>query len=508
MLWNVYRSFGLILIALGPAVQGQTISFFRDFSTPQMNRASAMAVDATGVYVFGTRPATVAGGQSAAGVRKYDGAGNELWTRDFNPPASGNITFLSAAAEPTGVYVLAGLGDFARLFVRKYSTQGTELWTRDMGFSAPGAFAVDATGVYVVGRDFPPNFSYLRKYSTGGTELYTTKFGNSQELQNPHALAVDSTGIYLFGIGAPAGGPRTGSFLRKYNLGGNELWTRDFSFPFSLSPSALVRAETTGFYILAGQVTALRKYDSDGTEVWARQLASGAGAVAVVADGAAVYVAGSTSVGLPGQCRSGAIDFFATKYDTAGIEQWTREFGPSDGALANGIAVDSSGVYVAGQAGLSGFSDFDVLPPAENANRVFLARLEKASAPVTLTTLRIFPGCVVNAASYVGGGVAPGEIVTIFGSGIGPSPLASVQLNQNRTIATTLAATRILFNGMPAPLLSVSDKQSSAIVPYAVAGRSYPSWRYPDATGAPAPLPLGTAHPDTRPERPPRRGPR
>ena len=38
-------------------------------------------------------------------------------------------------------------------------------------------------------------------------------------------------------------------------------------------------------------------------------------------------------------------------------------------------------------------------------------------------------------------------------------------------LATTLAETRILFNGAPAPLLYVSDRQGSTIVPYAVAGR-------------------------------------
>ena len=51
-------SFGFILITFGPAIvprplQGQTISFFREFSTPQIDRASAIAADATGVYVFG-----------------------------------------------------------------------------------------------------------------------------------------------------------------------------------------------------------------------------------------------------------------------------------------------------------------------------------------------------------------------------------------------------------------------------------------------------------------------
>jgi uncharacterized protein (TIGR03437 family) len=79
---------------------------------------------------------------------------------------------------------------------------------------------------------------------------------------------------------------------------------------------------------------------------------------------------------------------------------------------------------------------------------------------------------VVNAASYIGGGVAPGEIVTIFGAGIGPAELIKMQTMEDGRIQATLAETRILFNGVPAPVLSVSATQSSAIVPYAIAGLS------------------------------------
>jgi uncharacterized protein (TIGR03437 family) len=43
---------------------------------------------------------------------------------------------------------------------------------------------------------------------------------------------------------------------------------------------------------------------------------------------------------------------------------------------------------------------------------------------------------------------------------------------QEGKLATTLADTRVLFNGIPAPLLYVSHTQSSAIVPYAMAGQS------------------------------------
>ena len=42
---------------------------------------------------------------------------------------------------------------------------------------------------------------------------------------------------------------------------------------------------------------------------------------------------------------------------------------------------------------------------------------------------------IVNAASYAGGGVAPGEIVTLVGSGIGPDALQTYQI-QNGQFAT------------------------------------------------------------------------
>jgi uncharacterized protein (TIGR03437 family) len=55
---------------------------------------------------------------------------------------------------------------------------------------------------------------------------------------------------------------------------------------------------------------------------------------------------------------------------------------------------------------------------------------------------------------------------------MGPPELTRLRLTEDRRLTTTLADTRILFNDVPAPLLYVSDKQSSAIVPYAVAGRT------------------------------------
>jgi len=139
------------------------------------------------------------------------------------------------------------------------------------------------------------------------------------------------------------------------------------------------------------------------------------------------------------------------------------------------VAVNDSGVYVVGAEGTAlvrnDTEHIDAFSPANPTSGAFLIKLEKTAA-VMASGPRIFPDCVVNAASYVGGGVAPGEMVTIFGSSIGPSELVPAPVAEDLRLPATLAETRVMFNGMPAPLLYVSDQQSSAIVPYEVAGQA------------------------------------
>jgi uncharacterized protein (TIGR03437 family) len=51
-----------------------------------------------------------------------------------------------------------------------------------------------------------------------------------------------------------------------------------------------------------------------------------------------------------------------------------------------------------------------------------------------------------------------------------PEPVTSAVSGSR--LATILAGARVLFNGIPAPLLYVSEKQAGAIVPYGVAGKA------------------------------------
>jgi uncharacterized protein (TIGR03437 family) len=90
-----------------------------------------------------------------------------------------------------------------------------------------------------------------------------------------------------------------------------------------------------------------------------------------------------------------------------------------------------------------------------------------------LDPAQIFPSGVVNGATFQKGPVAPGEIVAIFGSGLGPVQIAQASLDPSGLpVATSLAGTQITFDGVAAPLLYVSAAQASAIVPFAVAGKS------------------------------------
>jgi uncharacterized protein (TIGR03437 family) len=77
---------------------------------------------------------------------------------------------------------------------------------------------------------------------------------------------------------------------------------------------------------------------------------------------------------------------------------------------------------------------------------------------------------VTNGASYQAGAIAPGEVVVIFGSEMGPAQLTEFTLNSAGLVPTNLAGTTVFFNGTPAPLLYTSANQVSAIVPFSLSG--------------------------------------
>ncbi|MEO7141973.1 MAG: IPT/TIG domain-containing protein, partial [Bryobacteraceae bacterium] len=102
-----------------------------------------------------------------------------------------------------------------------------------------------------------------------------------------------------------------------------------------------------------------------------------------------------------------------------------------------------------------------------------------ATSTIVYTVLPTPPGttpasvsAVSNAASYFSGFVAPGEIVLIQGSGLGPAQLTQFQVDSSGNIGTQLAGTTVSFNGMLAPIIYTSATAVAAIVPYEISSAS------------------------------------
>jgi uncharacterized protein (TIGR03437 family) len=72
---------------------------------------------------------------------------------------------------------------------------------------------------------------------------------------------------------------------------------------------------------------------------------------------------------------------------------------------------------------------------------------------------------VENAASYLGGAISPGELVAIFGAGIGPATPAGFAAGD---LLADLGGASVLFDGRPAQMVYVSSSQINAIVPSTV----------------------------------------
>jgi uncharacterized delta-60 repeat protein len=277
------------------------------------------------------------------------------------------------------------------LFLVKYNSTGDNVWTRQMGSAnndTVSGVAVDSGGnIYVAGRtgDTLPgspttyqggNDIFLVKYNTTGDNVWTRQMG-SPDSDTVSGVAVDSEGnIYVAGFtgGTLPGSPTTHRgggfdlFLVKYNSTGDNVWTRQMGSPNSDTVSG-VAADSEGNIYVAGYTLGtlpgsptknqggsdlfLVKYNSTGDSVWTRQMGSPFNDTVsgVAVDTTGIYVAGYTSSTLPGSptTNQGSDDLFLVKYNSAGDNAWTRQFGTSDIDDAMAVVVDSGGnIYMAG----------------------------------------------------------------------------------------------------------------------------------------------------------------
>lgn len=82
------------------------------------------------------------------------------------------------------------------------------------------------------------------------------------------------------------------------------------------------------------------------------------------------------------------------------------------------------------------------------------------------------PTTIFNSANINGfGPIAPGELITIKGTNLGPSTPVTFSIASNNTVSSTLGGVQVLFDSTPGTPTYVSSTQINVIVPWEVAGR-------------------------------------
>lgn len=104
---------------------------------------------------------------------------------------------------------------------------------------------------------------------------------------------------------------------------------------------------------------------------------------------------------------------------------------------------------------------------------------------------------LANGASLLQGSLAPGEIFSIFGQGMGPDTAVTGSFDTSGALSTTLGNVQVLLNGTPAPLYYVQSNQINAQAPYELAGQSSAKLQivYQGATLASMQVPVADANP-------------
>ncbi len=107
--------------------------------------------------------------------------------------------------------------------------------------------------------------------------------------------------------------------------------------------------------------------------------------------------------------------------------------------------------------------------------------------------------CMVNAASLsVPDNVAPGEIVTILGRGLGPQAGIATTLDSTGKVPRALAGVQVLIDGVPVPILYADASQVNAIVPFSLTpgGTATIQLNFLGAKTAPVPVKVAEAQPE------------
>jgi hypothetical protein len=377
--------------------------FRSDIDTTAADSATSVAVDSQGyVYTVGTTAGDLEGQTNQAStdayLRKYDAAGNLVWSRLLG--ATDQASGFAVAVDADDNVVIAGqtLGQLSETayggnydsFVTKFNSSGIEQWTRQAApYANDGALALttDTSGnVFIAGYtqgaiDGSATFGgatdgYVTKLDSSGNLQWNQQFGGTGS-DRAAAITVDNAGNVFV-----AGSNDGSAVVRKYADAGTSAsltWEADAGTLNSDDAVTGIALGSDGAVYLSGNTSnaalngTIVQAHNGGTDGFVTKIAdAGAsasvgytsyigssgedtiGGVAVLASSGAdeIYVTGGTTGGIDGSTAAVSRDLYAAKLDNAGATAWTEQFRGTFTHSGNAIAFNASGTDVLSRLGL------------------------------------------------------------------------------------------------------------------------------------------------------------
>jgi uncharacterized protein (TIGR03437 family) len=413
------------------------------------------------------------GGTEGAGRIAVDAAGEAVVTGATSSstfPVTANA-FQSAPVTGCSPPVLSiGVETGGDAFVTKLAADGGSLvYSTLLGGSCGSSgvgIAVDAKGnTWVTGATDSPDFpvtpdalqrtpggdvydGFVARFDSGGVLQYATYLGgagfdkvsavtfdqagnvfltgtSAGLLQAPSAGAYQTQGngtCFALGIGPPVYEAEGSAFVMKLDPAAHTVLGLTYlGYPWCLFPAAITV--------------------DDAGEPWI------GGTVSPV--GSAVPTVSPFAIGV----GSGFVSKFSTDFTQL---LFSTYFGS-----VSGLAVDPGGIaYVVGNAAPAGSS---------SGNQAYVAKVNPAPDPISLDAV-VNPALASSRNPGVQG-VAAGEVIHLVGRNMGPAQTAPGIITGG-VLAAAVAGVQVLFDGVPAPLLSVSASEIDLVAPFELAGKS------------------------------------
>ena len=469
------------------------------------DRATAIAVDRQGnVYVAGTSlmpplpgardfPTTAGAALpdrsrfTAGGfLTKLNSSGTAILYSTFIPTQSdpgiavdqnGNAFFCGAASgapgafpATPGAFQTTASAAFSHPVVGELNASGSAFvyatYVSGSNNDSASDIAIDASGnAYITGSttssDFPATAGAFRKSKPGQRSGFAAKL-------NPSGSAL----VYSTYLGGALSD--SGQKIRVDSQGNAYVLGRTGSLDFPISTAAF-QSITPARWKSAADLAMpafFAKLNGDGSNLIFSTYFTGAVAFDVDAAGNA-FVAANVSRGFPTtagalqRCMAGGPDdIVAARFTPGGNLAASTYLGGSFDDTAFGIAVEPDGaVNLTGLTFSRDILGIQDLPPGGGlfAARLAISDPGRQDKPCIALALQ-------NGASFLESPVAAGELVTLFGLGIGPDQGAVSQPDPGGKIGVDLAGVRVFFGDTPAPLLYAQSEQINLQVPWELAG--------------------------------------